>query len=67
MSDEKAEIRWVNDIFVRGKKVCGILTIGSFNLESGLLDYAVLGLGINIYKLKDGFPDELFSIAGAVF
>lgn len=67
VSDEKAEIKWVNDIFVRGKKVCGILTEGSFNLESGLLDYAVLGLGINIYQPGRGFPDELSSIAGAVF
>lgn len=67
VSDEKAEIKWVNDIFVRGKKVCGILTEGSFNLESGLLDYAVLGVGINIYQPKGGFPQELSSIAGAVF
>lgn len=65
--DEKAEIKWVNDIFVRGKKVCGILTEGSFNLESGLLDYAVLGVGINIYQPKDGFPNELSAVAGAVF
>lgn len=67
VSDEKAEIKWVNDIFVRGKKVCGILTEGAFNLESGLLDYAVLGIGINVYQPKNGFPEELSSIAGAVF
>lgn len=67
VSDEKAEIKWVNDIFVRKKKVCGILTEGSFNLESGLLDYAVLGIGINIYEPQNGFPKEISSIAGAVF
>lgn len=67
VSDDKAEIKWVNDIFVRGKKVCGILTEGSFNLESGLLDYAILGLGINVYQPNNGFPKELSSIAGAVF
>lgn len=67
VSDEKAGIKWVNDIFVREKKVCGILTEGSFNLESGLLDYAILGLGINIYRPKGGFPNELSNIAGAVF
>lgn len=67
VSDEKAEIKWVNDIFVRGKKVCGILTEGSFNLENGLLDYAVLGIGINVYQPKQGFPKELASVAGAVF
>lgn len=67
ISGEKAEIKWVNDIFVRGKKVCGILTEGSFDLESGLLDFAVLGVGINIYEPYNGFPKELESIAGAVF
>lgn len=67
VSDEQASIKWVNDIFVRGKKVCGILTEGSFNLENGLLDYAVLGLGINVYPPENGFPAELDKVAGAVF
>lgn len=67
VSDEKPQIKWVNDIFVRGKKVCGILTEGSFGLESGLLAYAVLGLGINVYPPQGGFPEELGEIAGAVF
>lgn len=67
ISNERAEIKWVNDIFVRKKKVCGILTEGAFDIESGLLEYAVLGIGINIYEPENGFPEELKSIAGAVF
>ncbi len=67
VSDEKAQIKWVNDIFVRDKKVCGILTEGSFSLESGLLEYAVLGIGINLYQPKGGFPKELKDIAGVIF
>lgn len=67
VSDEKAGIKWVNDIFVRGKKVCGILTEGSFGLENGLLEYIVLGIGINLYEPENGFQEELKSIAGAVF
>lgn len=66
VSDEKAEIKWVNDIYVRGKKVCGILTEGSFNLENGLLEYAVLGLGINLYRPADGFPEEIDDIASYI-
>lgn len=66
ISGERASIKWVNDIFVREKKVCGILTEGAFGLESGLLEYAVLGIGINIYEPKNGFPEELKSIAGSV-
>ena len=62
-----AEIKWVNDIYLRKKKVCGILTESSFNSKSGLLDFAVLGVGINIYESEEGFPDEIKDIAGAVF
>ncbi len=66
VSGEQAQIKWVNDIYVRDKKVCGILTEGSFGLESGLLEYAVLGVGINVYQPEGGFPEELLDIAGAV-
>lgn len=67
VSDERAQIKWVNDIYIGDKKVSGILTEASFGLESGLLDYAVLGIGINVYAPKDGFPKELENIAGTVF
>lgn len=67
VSGETAQIKWVNDIFVRGKKVCGILTEGSVGLESGALEYAVLGAGVNVYPPKEGFPQELEAIAGTVF
>ncbi len=66
VSDQKASIKWVNDIFVGNKKVCGILTEGSFNLESGQLDYAILGIGLNVYT-PNGFPDDLKQIAGSIF
>lgn len=67
ISGEDAKIKWVNDVFVRGKKVCGILTDGAFGLESGVLEYAVLGMGINVYEPEGGFPAELRTVAGAVF
>lgn len=65
VSDSK--IKWVNDIYIGNKKVCGILTESSFNSERGVLDFAVLGVGINIYEAQEGFPDEIKNIAGAVF
>lgn len=67
ISGESAGIKWVNDIYMRGKKVCGILTEASFGMESGYLESAVLGVGINVYPPKEGFPPELEEIAGAVF
>ena len=67
LSDRKAGIKWVNDVFVDGKKICGILTEGSFDMESGQFEYAVLGTGINVYTPADGFPEELRNVAGSVF
>ncbi len=66
VAGREASIKWVNDIFMEGKKVCGILTEAAFNLESGYLDYAVLGIGINAYDPKEGFPEDIAGIAGAV-
>lgn len=62
-----SKIKWVNDIYIGNRKVCGILTEANFNSRSGTLDFAVLGVGINIYESRDGFPDEIKDIAGAVF
>lgn len=67
VSDESPKIKWVNDIFIRGKKVCGILTEGAFSLETGLLEYAVLGVGVNVYHPSKGFPAQLEQIAGSIF
>ena len=67
VADVEAKIKWVNDIFVDGKKVCGILTEGSFDMESGMLEYAVLGVGINVYPPSGEFPQELEAVASAVF
>ena len=67
LSDRKAQIKWVNDVFVDGKKICGILTEGSIDMESGQFEYAVVGTGINVYTPSGGFPAELEQIAGSVF
>ena len=67
VSEEEARIKWVNDIYVKGKKVCGILTEASFGLESGLLEYAVLGVGLNVYHPAEGFPEEIKQRAGNLF
>ena len=58
-------IIWVNDVFLNGKKVCGILTEGKVSPD-GTLEYAVLGIGVNLKEPKDGFG-ELSNIAGAIF
>jgi len=60
-------IKWVNDIFLEGKKIAGILTEGFTSMEDGSLSYVIVGIGINIYPPKGGFPPELKKIAGTIF
>ena len=60
-------IKWVNDLYHNGKKVCGILTEAALDLESGMLDYAVLGLGFNVAAPADGWPEDLRDVAGALY
>ena len=61
------DIKWVNDIWMRGKKVSGILTEASTSIEDGSLEYVVVGIGINLYEPNGGFPDEIKDIAGSVY
>lgn len=65
-TDEKPGIKWVNDVFVRDKKVCGILTEANMNYETAFPDWIVTGIGFNVYEPDNGFPDEIKDIAGAV-
>ncbi len=66
VSGEKTEIKWVNDLLLHGKKICGILAEAKFS-EEAVPDYAVLGIGINLLAPQGGFPAEIRDIAGAVF
>lgn len=50
-------IKWVNDIYIDEKKLCGILTEAVANRETGIVEHVVIGIGINFSVLS--FPDEL--------
>ena len=60
-------IKWVNDLFYGGKKVCGILTEAVTDFESGRIDFLVVGIGINLTTTPEQFGPELASIAGSLF
>lgn len=60
-------IKWVNDLYFHGKKVCGILTEAGTDLESGRLEWLVVGIGLNLTTAPEDFPAELRSIAGSLF
>ncbi|MDE7298995.1 MAG: biotin--[acetyl-CoA-carboxylase] ligase, partial [Lachnospiraceae bacterium] len=61
------DIKWVNDLYYQGKKVCGILTEAVTDCETGVVDSVVLGIGINFNIAPDQFPEELRDIAGALY
>ena len=60
------KIKWVNDIYIDSKKVCGILTEGAINSDKSL-DYAVVGIGINVVVPENGFPEDIKNIATSIF
>ena len=66
LSGKRALIKWVNDIMIGGRKVCGILAESSVCAD-GSLRYCVLGIGVNLLPPAGGYPGELENIAGAVF
>ena len=53
------QIKWVNDIYYKNKKVCGILTEGETDIENNKLNFAVVGIGINVNRPFNGFPQEI--------
>ena len=55
----QTKIKWPNDVLINGKKVAGILTEMSADME--FIEYIVLGVGINVSGLE--FPNELKNIA----
>ena len=66
VTDDHALIKWVNDVYLHDRKIAGILTEASIDLESGYIEHAVLGIGFNVYEPENGFPDEIQNRAGAV-
>lgn len=66
ISNEKALIKWVNDVYVKGRKVCGILTEASLS-SPDKLDYAVIGIGVNVFMPEDNFPEDIQNKAGSIF
>lgn len=58
---DAASIKWFNDVQLNGRKVCGILVETS--ITGGELDYAVLGIGLNINTTFEGAPEDVRSRA----
>jgi len=60
-------IKWINDIYLGSKKICGILTESGTDFESGEIQWLVVGIGINFAIDQKAFPVELRKKAGSLF
>ena len=60
-------VKWVNDLVAGKKKLAGILTELSVELETGMTQYAVVGIGINCCQSREQLPETLQDIATSVY
>lgn len=67
MTGKQLGIKWVNDLFLENKKVCGILTEAVTDFESGMMEWIVLGIGLNVSTETDIFSEEVSQKARAIF
>ena len=63
--EEDMKVKWVNDLYLHGKKVAGILTEGRVDIDTGEIIKCVVGIGININTCD--FSEEVSKIAGTIF
>ena len=63
MVDLPVQIKWPNDIVINGKKVCGILTEMSAQMD--YVNYIVIGIGINVGN--EEFPEEIKEVATSIY
>ncbi len=57
-------IKWVNDLYLNNKKVCGILTEAVYDFKNSKIEHIIIGIGINCFD--SDFPDDISEIAGSV-
>lgn len=56
-------IKWINDLILQNRKLGGILTEMSVDAKTGLVEYAVIGIGINCLQKAEDFPREIQDMA----
>ncbi len=48
LTDKRPKIKWVNDVYLDGKKICGILTEAITSFEENVAESVIVGIGVNI-------------------
>ncbi len=66
LTELHAQIKWVNDIYLEGKKICGILSEAVMDFESGSIESIVVGIGVDCTITEEMLPEELCGIVGSL-
>ena len=61
----ETEIKWVNDIYLKNRKIAGILTEAISSVESGIVTDVIIGVGLN-FHISD-FPEDLSNKVASLF
>ena len=67
LTGKEAGIKWVNDVYIGNKKICGILTEAETSVEAGGLDSIVIGIGINFRSDPEAFPEDVLGRVGWIY
>ena len=59
-------IKWVNDLILDRRKICGILTELALETETGAVSSLIIGIGVNVNQTLDDFPEDLRDVAGSI-
>lgn len=66
LTDCRPKIKWVNDVYLEQKKICGILTEAVSDFESARAQWVIIGIGVNVKTPLQSFPEELQETAGSL-
>lgn len=67
VSGFEPEIKWINDLVVEERKLCGILTELSVEAESGQVHFVIIGVGINCNELSEDFAADIQDRATSLY
>lgn len=67
LTDKKIQIKWVNDLFYKGRKIAGILSEAVTDLETGGFSGIVIGIGLNLSGDFTAAPQDVKEVAGTLF
>ena len=67
ITGKEPRIKWVNDVYLDGKKIGGILTEAVTDFESRSFQWVVLGIGLNFRIPPEDFPRDIRDKAGSIY